>query len=89
MIEDHSQLNYSIEFSSEQHGCGFAQILSKLQIHFIQTQGVIVRTKGSGAQSPSTGRWLSRLFKNQATEQLTDIGTGSFRLDYQKALIMR
>lgn len=48
MIEDLSQLNHCIEFYSEQHGCGFAQVLSKLQIHFLQTHGMIVRTKGSG-----------------------------------------
>lgn len=41
------------------------------------------------AQSPSAGRWLTRLGKNQATEQLTDIGTGFFKLDYQKAHITR
>lgn len=48
VIEDHSQLNYCIEFYSGQHSCGFAQALSKLQIHFLQTQGMIMRTKSSG-----------------------------------------
>ena len=42
-----------------------------------------------GMGGPSAGRWLTKLGKKQATEQLTDIGTGFFSLDYQKDYITR
>lgn len=38
---------------------------------------------------PSAGRWLTKLGKKQATEQLTDIGTGVFKLGYQKTHITK
>lgn len=45
----------------------------------------IVRCWGvSAVGSPCARRWLTRLVKKQAYEQLTDVGTGFFKLDCQK-----